>query len=173
MIIRYKVNSIMLEDPETVKYIMERLRELNPEQLPKYNYNLKKLLAYQKEWRSKNPRKEKAKRDRYYSKPKSKELAKMRANKRRLLKLGLSTSHTIKEWEEKKKEFGYSCAYCGKYALCLTKDHIIPLTKGGTDSIENIVPACEHFNKSKGIKDVSDFEFKGTQRALIIEDRNE
>ena len=149
----------MLDDPAVIQDIVKRLRDLNPEPSPKYRYNLPKLLTYQKEWRSKNPKKEKAKRDKYYTKPESKELAKMRANKRRLFKLGLNTSHTMEEWEAKKQEFNYQCAYCGRRSIELTKDHIVPLTKGGTDSIDNIVPACEHCNKSKGTKDVSHFKF--------------
>jgi len=162
----------MLDDLEAIKDIVKRLRELNPEPPPKYRYSLQKMLAYQKQWRLKKPEKEKAKRDKYYTKTKSKELAKMRANKRRLFKLGLDTSHTIEEWEEKKQEFGHRCAYCGRRGIKLTKDHIIPLTKDVTDSIDNIVPACEHCNKSKGTKDMSNFEFRGTQKTLIVKDAN-
>jgi len=160
----------MLDDPAVIQDIVKRLRDLNPEPLPKYRYNLPKLLAYQKQWRSQNPEKEKAKRDKAYTKPRAKEFAKMRANKRRLFKLGLDTSHTVEEWEAKKQEFNYRCAYCGRRSIELTKDHIVPLTKGGTDSIDNIVPACEYCNKSKGTKDVSHFEFQGSQKALLTED---
>ena len=69
----------------------------------------------------------------------------------------------------KKQEFNYRCAYCGRKGIELTKDHIVPLTNGGTDSIDNIVPACEYCNKSKGTKDVLHFEFQGSQKALPIE----
>jgi 5-methylcytosine-specific restriction endonuclease McrA len=160
----------MLDDPAVIKDIIRRLRKLNPETPPKYRYNLQKLLVYQKQWRLKKPEKEKAKRDKYYTKPKSKELAKIRSYKRRLLKLGIDTAHTPEEWEAKKQEFNYQCAYCGRKGVKLTKDHIVPLIKGGTDSIDNVVPACEYCNKSKGTKDVSNFEFQGSQKALPTED---
>jgi 5-methylcytosine-specific restriction endonuclease McrA len=150
-------NGGVLDDPAVIKNIVKRLRELNPEPIPKYRYNLPKLRDYQKQWRLKNPEKEKAKSDKAYTKPKARELAKMRSNKRRLFKLGLDTSHTIEEWEAKKREFNYQCAYCGRRGIELTKDHVVPLSKGGTDSIDNIVPACEYCNKSKGTKDVSRF----------------
>ena len=159
----------MLDDPAVIEAILKKLRELNPEPPPKYRYNLSKLRAYQNRWLSKNPEKEKAKRDKAYTKPKAKEFAKMCANKRRLFKLGLDTSHTVKEWEAKKQEFNYQCAYCGRRGIELTKDHIVLLTRGGTDSIDNIVPVCEHCSKSKDTKDMSHFEFHGSQKALLTE----
>ena len=163
-------NEDMLDDPAVIRDVLKRLRQLNPERPPKYRYNLPELRTYQKKWRLKNPEKEKAKRDKCYTKPRTKELAKMRANKRRLFKLGLDTSHTVAEWEAKKQEFDHRCAYCGKGGIELTKDHIVPLTKGGTDSIANIVPACEFCNKSKGTKDASQFGFQGNQKASVIKD---
>ena len=46
----------------------------------------------------------------------------------------------------------YLCMYCGnkfKNAL-LTRDHIIPLSKGGLDRWSNVVTACRHCNTHKG-----------------------
>jgi 5-methylcytosine-specific restriction endonuclease McrA len=36
----------------------------------------------------------------------------------------------------------HKCAYCGKTDLLLTIDHIIPRSKGGIDSWENLISAC-------------------------------
>ena len=69
-------------------------------------------------------------------------------------------SHTEKQWLEKLREYDH-CAICNekwenipprpdrRYKNVWTKDHIIPLTKGGTDDINNIQPACYRCNSSK------------------------
>jgi len=61
---------------------------------------------------------------------------------------GATGSHTIEEWEALKDSYGNLCASCGK-KIKLTKDHIIPLSKGGTDYIENIQPLCRNCNSRK------------------------
>lgn len=69
-------------------------------------------------------------------------------NRRRTRLCGCTTHHTRQEWENKKKSYNYTCAYCGKQTK-LTKDHVIPLSKGGNDNIENIVPSCQSCNSRK------------------------
>lgn len=72
-------------------------------------------------------------------------------NKRRLAKLGNGGSHTLTEWEHIKKIGNYQCAKCGKKEpdIILTRDHIIPVSKGGSDNKENIQPLCRSCNASK------------------------
>jgi 5-methylcytosine-specific restriction endonuclease McrA len=48
------------------------------------------------------------------------------------------------------ERWGHACAYCGQLATHL--DHVEPLSKGGTDTEANIVPACARCNLSKGAK---------------------
>lgn len=47
---------------------------------------------------------------------------------------------------------GFTCQYCGvrKAAGDLTKDHVIPRSRGGDSSWENIVSACFPCNNKKG-----------------------
>jgi 5-methylcytosine-specific restriction endonuclease McrA len=44
------------------------------------------------------------------------------------------------------------CLYCGKHysRQTLTRDHVIPLSRGGRDIWENVVSACFHCNSRKG-----------------------
>lgn len=57
-------------------------------------------------------------------------------------------SHTLAEWQELKKKHNNKCVHCGEEKR-LTKDHIIPLSKGGTDYIVNIQPLCRNCNSRK------------------------
>ena len=43
---------------------------------------------------------------------------------------------------------GYCCQYCGD-ENANTVDHVIPISKGGTDEPENLVAACSRCNYSK------------------------
>lgn len=48
------------------------------------------------------------------------------------------------------KRDGHKCAYCGRGDLPLTIDHVIPKSKGGDDTWENLVAACLPCNNKKG-----------------------
>jgi 5-methylcytosine-specific restriction endonuclease McrA/predicted nucleic acid-binding Zn ribbon protein len=75
---------------------------------------------------------------------------------------GVPCTLTQSQWTIIKAVYGYRCAYCGKRAKILTKDHVIPLAKGGSHTADNIVPACRSCNSHKHIGDAPPF-----QRALI------
>jgi hypothetical protein len=42
---------------------------------------------------------------------------------------------------------GFICTYCGRHAQSV--DHIIPLSKGGTNDPDNLTAACNTCNSSK------------------------
>ncbi|NRD80298.1 HNH endonuclease [Bacillus sp. BRMEA1] len=54
-----------------------------------------------------------------------------------------------KDWESCLNYFSHKCAYCQKAADKLTKDHFIPVSKGGETSKYNILPSCISCNISK------------------------
>lgn len=74
-------------------------------------------------------------------------------------------SHTFGEWENLRKQYGNVCLMCGKSEpqIKLTEDHIIPLSKGGSDFIENIQPLCLSCNVRKHTK-VINFGSKGDEQ---------
>ncbi|BAZ91422.1 HNH endonuclease [Cylindrospermopsis curvispora] len=47
---------------------------------------------------------------------------------------------------------GHSCQYCGCTGDDLTLDHVIPRSRGGGDTWENIVTACVRCNVKKGCR---------------------
>lgn len=50
-----------------------------------------------------------------------------------------------------KQRFGGMCAYCGSSGK-MTIDHVVPLSRGGTHAIGNLLPACQPCNFSKHTK---------------------
>lgn len=63
---------------------------------------------------------------------------------------------TAAQWRALCKAVGYRCAYCDKKftAKALTQDHIIPLARGGSHTLSNVIPACLPCNLRKNTKDV-------------------
>lgn len=58
-------------------------------------------------------------------------------------------SWTAKQFQDLCEAVEHCCYYCGVQTDNLTVDHYIPLSRGGTNWIENIVPACPACNYSK------------------------
>jgi 5-methylcytosine-specific restriction endonuclease McrA len=71
--------------------------------------------------------------------------------KHRLLRRCVPGTHSQIEFYEKCLQFYWQCAYCstGLNKKTVTEDHVIPLSKGGNDDIDNIVPCCYSCNSSK------------------------
>ena len=46
----------------------------------------------------------------------------------------------------------YTCQYCGRQSHDLTIDHVVPRSRGGAHSWENLVSACKPCNRRKGGK---------------------
>lgn len=48
----------------------------------------------------------------------------------------------------------HTCQYCGQVCEHLTRDHITPISKGGSNHTRNIRMACKPCNLSKGPKTI-------------------
>lgn len=86
----------------------------------------------------------------------------------RKLVYGTQGSHTEAQWLTKLKLSAYLCFWCGRelWDKHVTKDHLQPLSRGGSDDITNVVPACRSCNSRKGSKTADEFRQYLDQRAL-------
>lgn len=75
--------------------------------------------------------------------------------RRRAAKRGAERNDfTAAQWLAMKKHYDYRCVYCQKKTIALTQDHLTPLSKGGSHTASNIVPACHSCNSRKHTGDV-------------------
>jgi hypothetical protein len=135
-----------------------------------YSENKEKILAYARSYRVNNKEtrsitvkkyslknkekiKEKQRRYRIENKEKINNWTQQRIAKRK----GLISTFTQEEWQECLIFFNYLDAYTGKPMSKPTKDHIIPVTKGGGYVKSNIVPCEMEINISKHNYDMEEW----------------
>jgi 5-methylcytosine-specific restriction endonuclease McrA len=68
---------------------------------------------------------------------------------RRALKVATGGKVTAKEWAALVESYGGRCLRCGATDKKLTLDHVVPLSKGGRNTIDNAQPLCKSCNCSK------------------------
>lgn len=75
-------------------------------------------------------------------------------NRRRARQRRAEGSHTIEEWETLKAQYDCTCLCCGRKEpeIELTRDHVVPFEKGGSDWISNLQPLCAVCNSRKNTK---------------------
>lgn len=101
--------------------------------------NREKIALGNKRWRAENP-----------------ELVRDYKRRRKVLKRQAPGSHTLEQWNELKAQQDYTCLCCGKREpeITLTRDHIHPLIKGGSDDIANIQGLCRNCNSKKATSEI-------------------
>ncbi len=62
------------------------------------------------------------------------------------------------------EKYGRKCAYCGKKNVSLEIEHIIPKSRGGTNSVSNLTIACHECNQKKGNKTATEFGYPDIQK---------
>lgn len=73
------------------------------------------------------------------------------AQRRRAAKAKAEGTHTYEEFLAVCTLYGGVCLACGVSGP-LTEDHVVPLSKGGSDNIDNIQPLCKSCNSKKHVK---------------------
>lgn len=70
----------------------------------------------------------------------------------RKAKIKSGGSFTEKDWKDLCGKYDNKCLCCGEEKK-LSVDHVIPLSRGGSNTIDNIQPLCVLCNSKKGTKD--------------------
>lgn len=142
---------------ELLKYAKE-YRQEHREKLLEYgkDYRLKhrgERLEYQKQWQESHPE-YLPKYLKNYLKTEAGKMAIQRMHIRRRAKMKeIINTLTAEEWLNILGQYNFRCAYCGKNLLSLfdqaTRDHIIPISRGGNNTKDNVIPACRSCNSKK------------------------
>ena len=104
-----------------------------------YERNREEVIARSREWADNNAEKVKQ----------------FKANNRRTRRAAKHASYgnfTAREFEELCESYGNKCLRCDYMGVVLEADHVVPLTRGGSDDIDNIQPLCGTCNRSKFVK---------------------
>jgi 5-methylcytosine-specific restriction endonuclease McrA len=86
------------------------------------------------------------------------------SRRRRAREIGAVGNFTTAQWLELLERYERRCAYCGTEAP-LQADHRVPLSRGGTHDIENLLPACGPCNRRKATMSEAEFRARFANEA--------
>lgn len=130
----------MKRNAEKAREAMRRWRQRNPELRRERNRRYKRAAQLR------DPAKINAQMAAYHAAHPEYKRAKDHAYRARLR--AAPGSFTGRQWRELVEQWGNRCAYRGEPGP-LEPDHRVPLVRGGTNYIENILPACRNCNARK------------------------
>ncbi|MBW0255868.1 HNH endonuclease [Cellulomonas sp. PS-H5] len=91
--------------------------------------------------------------------------------KRRRRRVALADNDlTATDWADLVAAWGGACAYCGAPGPALQRDCVLPISRGGRYTLENVVPACASCNASKHNDEVTGWlrRKKLDERAFLV-----
>lgn len=160
-------------------YYQEHKEELQRKAREKYWNNRDDRITYSRKYRKENPDKIRANNEKFrtngiaqksaknwrdnnkdkisvYNKEYKKQHPEKRTEserKRRARKFGCQGNISSGLWIRILDFYGNKCLCCGSIEN-ITQDHVVPLSKGGTHTFDNVQPLCGHCNSSKNSKTI-------------------
>jgi len=154
-------NKKAIEEYNKNKYINNREEEIK--KVKEYQKkNRAKILDYKRRFREENKELLALKQKEYLQTEKGKANLQRCATKRRAREREIINTLTSEEWLQILEDYDYKCAYCGcefNEDTLPTRDHVIPISKGGHNTKENVIPACLSCNAKKGNKILKERRF--------------
>lgn len=146
----------MKRNLDKAREAMRRWRELNREadragRRALYARNREAMLAREIAYRRAHP-----------------EVAIAKRHRRRAREVAAGGSFTASEWRELLRLHWHRCAYCGSEGP-LHADHRVPLARGGTNFISNILPTCATCNQRKFLSTEEEFRSRLRRERRIEE----
>jgi len=146
---------------ELAKARYEREREIQLAQRKEYyKEHRAEIIARVAEYRKNNKGKIYEGNKRYYQTDIGRESQRRAGHIRKSRVNKLKATFTPEQWNCCKDYFNHTCAYCGKELSRLSQDHFVPVIKGGTYTVDNILPVCKKCNSSKQGFDFNDWYLK-------------
>lgn len=138
------------------KYRLDRLEEKRAYDRARYAEDPDRRIEVVRRWYRENPDKVQAWRQRHYAEHKEEYLA---SNRRRIARKYQATgSHTAEEVLALGDSQDWLCAYCEKPLVReFHVDHMVPLSRGGSDGWDNLAITCPTCNLRKSNKTVEEF----------------
>jgi len=135
----------------------KQYRAKNKDRIRAYNRqyrqeNAERRRVYNQRYRAAHPKKRRRYLRNYYAKYPGKIRA--RNQRRRARKANAKGAFSAEDWTAICDKYGNQCVCCGSKSEPLTIDHIIPLSKGGTNSPINLQPLCLSCNSRKRDKTI-------------------
>lgn len=128
-------------------------RKQNTAHLSSYNASYRaehidKITQQHKEWYQTHLKEQRA-RARSYMKSHPQQRLINHARRRARMANAPVNDLTATQWRAIKAHYGSRCVYCGTKPKTLTQDHLTPISKGGSNTASNVVPACGSCNSRK------------------------
>ena len=146
------------------RYYIKDKEEISKRHIQWQKDNFKKVKEYNKERYIENIEKI-SKQHKEWAKTGQGKITKQKDNiKRRTIGKEITNNLTVQEWLDILEKYDYKCAYCDVEFDCEnlpTKDHVTPVSKGGHNTREDVVPACRSCNSKKHNNILEEKVFQG------------
>jgi 5-methylcytosine-specific restriction endonuclease McrA len=153
----------MRRNPEKAREAMRRWRERHRE------LSRERLRAYDRAGYARDPAKHNSWMLAYHrAHP---EVRRTIRQNRRARELAASGAYSTAEWLALLVAHRNRCGYCGRDGP-LQVDHRVPIARGGSNSIENLIPACARCNQRKHLLTEAEFRARLVAEAAQPADYN-